>query len=102
MGYSVTLVGWRGASAGDVERAVAQFRHHLDGALGAKLPQVYRAWLAARSQSHDLPAKDWPAEVRAAISRWEEPFDKASAQGLVGLQGKGSEPWFDVVLADGP
>ena len=50
----------------------------MDGALGAKLPQVYRAWPAARSQSHDLPAKDWPAEVRAGISRWEEPFDKSS------------------------
>lgn len=49
--YSVTLVGWRGASSADVERAVAQFRRHLDSALGAKLPNAPGSTRAVRAMT---------------------------------------------------
>lgn len=102
MSYTVALIGWRGASTADVAQALAGFRRHVDGELGAKLPQVYRAWLDARSQTHDLKPEHWPAEARAAIERWERPYEKACAQALAALPGKGSDPWVDVQLIDGP
>lgn len=102
MSYTVALIGWQAAGDADVQAALARFRRHVDGELGAKLPQTYRSWLNARSQTHDIRPEQWPAEARAAIEKWERAYEKACAQALAGLPGKGSEPWVDVQLMDGP
>lgn len=74
----------------------------MDAEFGSKLPDAYRAWLNARSQSHDIPRELWSFEARTAIDRWERPMHQASAQALDALRGKGSEPWFDVQLDEWP
>jgi len=102
MSYSVTLIGWRHAGKADIHSAEQRFRSLLDAEFGSKLPAVYRAWLAACCSTHDLQRNAWPGDARLLIDRWDRAYEKARVIALEFLPGKGSEPWFDVQLQDGP
>lgn len=98
MSYTVTLIGWQHASKADIEAAEQRFRALLDAELGSKVTEAYEAWFEASSATHDMRQQDWPAEDRRAIDRWDKIYMKATRDALERLPGKGSDPWFDVVL----